>query len=71
MRYPLLCVLLALGLSQSLLPNLEVANSYMLKDSADARIYSNGKLSDDYNDATFNEVLSCRNGNLNIIDLQN
>jgi hypothetical protein len=49
--------------------SLRVANSYILENNDDALIFSNGYLNSNYDDATFNEGLSCRNGNLNIIDV--
>lgn len=32
-------------------------------------ILINGNLNSEYDDSTFNQVLSCRNGNLNVIDV--
>ena len=50
-------------------PTLRVANPEILASNSDPLIINNGNLSFEYDDSTFNQVLSCRNGNLNIIDV--
>lgn len=67
MRYALILLLLV-SCARSMQPTLLMANVEILKENEDPRIYSEGVLNNDYNDVTFNEALSCRNGNLVIID---
>lgn len=67
MRYSLILLLLVSS-AQSVQPTLLLANIEILKENEDPMIYTEGVLNNDYNDVTFNEALSCRNGNLVIID---
>jgi hypothetical protein len=65
MRYVLvLFLLLSAAVSQVMLPTLEIANREILKNNEETRVFTEGKLNDDYNAETFDETLSCRNGNL-------
>lgn len=67
MRYAFIMFLLLLSV-QSVPPSLLLANVEILKENEDPRIYSEGVLNSDYDDTTFDEALSCRNGNLVVID---
>lgn len=67
MKIILLACLLIIVCMQSLSPTLRVANPEILDGNQDLSIMNDGVLNSEYDDSTFNEALSCRNGNLNII----
>ena len=49
------------------MPNITIINPDILDDPNDNLILVNGQLMDKYNDSSYNQVLNCKNGYLNII----
>ena len=63
-----LIAITAISRQQAILPTITIINNDILDNPEDNIVYLNGQLKDSYDDATFNQIMNCKNGNLNIIN---
>ena len=63
-----LIAITAISRQQAILPTITIINNDILDNPEDNIVYLNGQLEDSYDDATFNQIMNRKNGNLNIIN---